>query len=54
MKKILSNEEKLIKKRILYTIATAIVFIVEVFIAVFIHDKFIRPYIGDVLVVVVI
>lgn len=54
MKKILSNEEKLIKKRILYTIATAILFIVEVSIAVFIHDKFIRPYIGDVLVVAVI
>lgn len=27
---------------------------IEVFIALFIHDNFIRPYIGDVLVVIVI
>lgn len=27
---------------------------IEVFIALFVHDNFIRPYIGDVLVVIVI
>ena len=31
-----------------------IVFIIEAIIAVFIHDNFIRPYFGDVLVVVLI
>jgi len=31
-----------------------IVFIIEAIIAVFIHDNFIRPYLGDVLVVVLI
>lgn len=40
--------------RIFYTIATVILLIIEVFIALFVHDEFIRPYIGDILVVVVI
>ncbi|WP_283700329.1 DUF2809 domain-containing protein [Clostridium perfringens] len=31
-----------------------ILLIIEVFIALFVHDNFIRPYIGDVLVVIVI
>lgn len=30
------------------------IFIVEVLIALFVHDNFIRPYIGDVLVVILI
>ena len=29
-----------------------IVFLIEVFIAVFVHDNFIRPFVGDVLVIV--
>ena len=29
-----------------------ILFIIEVFIALFVHDNFIRPYIGDLLVVI--
>jgi Protein of unknown function (DUF2809) len=37
-----------------YLIATAILFLVEVLIAVFIHDTIIRPYIGDLLVVVLL
>jgi len=37
-----------------YFIFSAIVFLVEVFIAIFIHDAIIRPYIGDFLVVVLI
>lgn|SRR5690554_4813638 len=28
-----------------------VVFVVEVFIALFVHDSFIRPYLGDVIVV---
>lgn len=41
-------------KRILYLIAFILTFLVELFIALFVHDMFVRPYIGDVLVVVVI
>src|SRR6185295_5230390 len=37
-----------------YFFAAFLLFLVEVFIAVFIHDKFIRPYGGDFLVVVMI
>lgn len=35
-----------------YLIASIILFLVEVLIAIYVHDKIIRPYIGDVLVVV--
>lgn len=41
-------------KRLLYLLATIILLFIEVLIALFVHDKFIRPYVGDVLVVVVI
>nr|WP_313183732.1 DUF2809 domain-containing protein [Lacrimispora sp.] len=37
-----------------YLSAFIIVFIIEVLIAVFVNDKFIRPYVGDMLVVVLI
>ncbi|WP_412463941.1 DUF2809 domain-containing protein [Flavobacterium mekongense] len=33
---------------------TAILFLIEVVIALFVKDKFIRPYLGDVLVVILI
>lgn len=42
------------KKRLFYIVATLILLAVEVSIALFVHDNFVRPYIGDVLVVVVI
>lgn len=42
------------KIRIRYIIATIILLVIEVVIALFVHDKFVRPYIGDVLVIVVI
>lgn len=42
------------KKRLLYLTATIILFVIEVLIALYIHDDFIRPYIGDVIVVIVI
>lgn len=31
-----------------------LIFVIEVFIAIFIHDDFIRPYVGDFLVVILI
>lgn len=42
------------KKRIIYAIAFIILLAVEVLIALFIHDSFIRPYVGDMLVVIVV
>lgn len=42
------------KKRILYITATLILLSIEVLIAMFVHDSFIRPYVGDMLVVIVI
>ena len=42
------------QKRIKYLFAFLIFLLIEVLIALFVHDDFIRPYIGDVLVVVVI
>lgn len=52
MKKYLEKETT--KKRIQYTIITFVLLVIEVLIALFVHDKFIRPYIGDVLVTVLI
>jgi hypothetical protein len=37
-----------------YAILTLLLFITEVLIALFVHDQFIRPYIGDFLVVILI
>ena len=42
------------KKKIIYGIIFIILLVTEILIALFVHDNFIRPYIGDVLVVVVI
>ena len=42
------------KKRIAYGVATVGLFLVELLIALFVHDRFIRPYVGDVLVVVLL
>lgn len=41
-------------KRIIYAILTVALLITEVLIALFVNDKFIRPYLGDILVVVLI
>ena len=48
------KDRKNMKKRILYVVATVLLLGIEVFIALYVHDAFVRPYIGDVLVVVVI
>lgn len=37
-----------------YFFVALLVFIIEIIIALFIHDRFVRPYIGDVLVVILI
>lgn len=37
-----------------YFIATILLFLIEVGIALYVHDDFIRPYIGDVLVVLLL
>ncbi|HCZ35854.1 MAG TPA: DUF2809 domain-containing protein [Cytophagales bacterium] len=35
-----------------YLLLTIFLFVLEVLIALFVHDNFIRPYVGDVLVVI--
>ena len=40
--------------RITYSILFLLLFAAEVLIAVFVHDGFVRPYIGDVLVVMLV
>lgn len=42
------------KRRLVYIAATILLLCIEVIIALFVHDNFIRPYVGDILVVVVI
>ena len=42
------------KKRAVYAIMAVIILITEVLIALYVHDMFVRPYMGDVLVVFVI
>jgi len=42
------------KRRALYAITALILFGIEACIALFVHDNFVRPYIGDVLVVILI
>ena len=42
------------KKRIIYAVVTLILLMAEVLIALYVHDDFIRPYVGDILVVIVI
>ena len=42
------------KQRIKYLIAFIILLCIEILIAIYVHDTFIRPYVGDLLVVVVL
>ena len=41
-------------KKIVYALTTISIILIEVLIALFVRDNFIRPYIGDMLVVVLI
>lgn len=40
--------------RLFYAFAAALMFAIEVFIAVFAHDNLVRPYVGDALAVVLV
>lgn len=44
----------MMNKRIKYLISAIIIIVTEVFIALYVHDNFIRPYAGDILVVFVL
>ena len=41
-------------KRVFYIIAAIVLLAVEVLIALFVNDRFVRPYLGDVIVVAVV
>ena len=43
-----------VKKRLIYGIIALVIFLAEVYIALFVSDDFIRPYFGDVLVTALI
>ncbi|MDE6312943.1 MAG: DUF2809 domain-containing protein [Lachnospiraceae bacterium] len=42
------------RERIYFVLLTCLLLGIEIFIALFVHDSFVRPYLGDVLVVVLI
>ena len=42
------------KKRLIYALVSLIIFVIEILIALFVDDKFIRPFGGDILVVILI
>lgn len=42
------------KKRLIYLLCFLVLLIIEFFIGAYVHDAFVRPYIGDVLVVLLI
>ena len=44
--------EQIMKKRFFYIISFLVIFCIEVLIALYVRDCFIRPYVGDMLVVV--
>lgn len=41
-------------KRVLYLLATIIFLLIEIVIALYVRDSFVRPYMGDMLVVIVV
>lgn len=48
------DQKRIRKKRVCYLLATLLLLGIEILIARYVHDSFIRPYVGDVLVVIVI
>lgn len=42
------------RQRIIYAVITILLIAVEVIIALYVHDRFVRPYLGDVIVVIVL
>lgn len=45
---------KIMRRRLIYLFLTLTLIFIEVLIALFVHDSFIRPYVGDVLIVIVL
>lgn len=45
---------KINKKRLIYFIIFMLLFATEILIALFVHDNFIRPFVGDVIVVMLV
>lgn len=43
-----------LKRRIGYAAATVLLIVTEVMIALYVHDDFVRPYVGDMLVVIAV
>jgi hypothetical protein len=43
-----------VSARLRYALAALVLFAIEVFIALFVRDAFIRPYVGDVLAVMLV
>lgn len=43
-----------LKVRLKYIVLTVVLLAVEIIIGVFVHDSFVRPYVGDVLVTVLL
>ncbi len=54
----LSKKEKekpsFVGSRLFYVLCSLLLFLIEYLIAAYVHDKFVRPYVGDVLVVVLV
>lgn len=46
--------KKATKKRLIYALIALVIFVIEVLIALYVDDKFIRPFGGDILVVILI
>src|SRR5437764_754453 len=44
----------MLKFQLKYFLLTVILFLIEVLIALFVHDHFIRPFVGDILVAILI
>ena len=49
-----STDSRLFRFRLRYFLAFLLLFLVEVGIALFVRDRFVRPYLGDVLVVLLL
>lgn len=47
-------KSKLLKKRLIFLAVFIFLFFIEVLIALYMHDDFIRPYVGDMIVTVVV
>lgn len=47
-------EHRLVMSRRLYCITFAVLLAAEVYIALYVHDSFVRPYLGDVMVIILL